>query len=171
MRGNPLELPRSCAVSSLALSASALTSDVGSSSRRASCRSQPPALSVPAEYVPSLWKWAPEIHVLISLSVDSDVLSMWEPLPKGNMAGMKQSKNRSSNDLNKFILNYNVKCITFNTRINLFNLFFSMEQNKSILYLYYLIYLSVYINSFFAIMLKYKIKWPTRKYKVYSTDI
>jgi len=48
------------------------------------------------------------------------------------MAGMKLSKNRSSNDLNKLILNYNVSKNTFNVRINLSNLFFSMEQNKSI---------------------------------------
>ena len=48
------------------------------------------------------------------------------------MAGMKQSKNRSSNDLNKLILNYNVSKNTSNARINLSNLFLSMEQNKSI---------------------------------------
>ena len=48
------------------------------------------------------------------------------------MAGMKLSKNRSSNDLNKLILNYNVSKNTFNVRINLSNVFFSIEQNKSI---------------------------------------
>ena len=90
------------------------------------------SLFTPHLEIPKLWKWAPEIHVLISPSVDSDALSMWEPLPKGNMAGMKQSKNRSSNYLNKLILNYNVSKNTFNVKINLSNLFFSMEQNKSI---------------------------------------
>lgn len=45
--------------------------------------------------IQKLWRRTPEIHVLISLLGDSDVHSIWEPLLKDNMAGMKQAKTNS----------------------------------------------------------------------------